>query len=120
MAAPQHHDATADVYDTSVQHHEALNDDAHAEQGRDDELAYFKGTAAGKSTKPRQDSQHNDLHRRHHPQDYPKSAGSADAEKGAISSIPLEEDEPQSHEGVGFYTKYRIFSHIFIWLFFTG
>ena len=134
----QNHDVSADIdHRTSAQHQEALSHnsaadlahqhnhghvhhDADAEQGRDDELAYFKESTVEKSIPPHQDPQHHDLHRRHHPDGHQNSVDVLDAEKGAIDSILSEEEDRQSHKVSGFYTKYRVFFHLLIWLFFTG
>lgn len=138
MATLQNHDVAANVaHSASAQHQEALNHsppadsahqhnhghlhhDAHAEQGRDEEVTYFQDTTVEKGIIPHQDPQSNDLHRRLHSNNHQSSAEILDTEKGAMSSIPLEEEDPQSHKAAGFYTKYRIFFHVFIWLFFTG
>lgn len=138
MVVPEYHDVTADVaHNTSTQrhgasnrdlaldlahehHHGHLHHDASAEKGREDELVYSKDTTFEKSTIPYQAPQDHDLHRRHQSNNDPGSVEIIDAEKGAMSSPPLEEEDPQSHKVSGFYSRYRMFFHIFLWLFFTG
>ena len=138
MAAPGHDDVMADgLHNTSNQrhvevnhdpalaldrehHHAHLHHDAHAEQGREDEVVYSIGTTFEKSTIPQQDPQDHDLHRRHHPSKHQGAMEVIDAEKGIMSPAPLEEEDPQSHKVSAFYVKYRIFFHLFVWLFFTG
>lgn len=138
MVVPDYHDVTSDAaHNASSQHHVAPNHDpalvlahehlhghlhhaANAEKDREDELVYSKDTTFEKSAIPYQAPQEHDLHRRHQSNINPGSIELIDSEKGAMSSPPLEEEGPQSHKVSGFYARYRIFFHLFLWLFFTG
>ena len=112
------HDAALDR--RHEHHHQHLHHDVNAERGREDEVVYSKGTTFEKGTIPHQDPQDHELNRRRHAD----TAASAqidvqDAEKLDLAPIDSEED-PQTHTFSNFYRKYRIFFHLFIWLFFTG
>ncbi|KAK5163022.1 hypothetical protein LTR04_002802 [Oleoguttula sp. CCFEE 6159] len=119
------HDPALDV---SHEHrHGHLHHDAFAERGREDEIAYSKGTTHESSVIPDQDPQDHYLHRRHHPEKQghemeEKSAVFVDAERGDITptATPAQEEDPKSHKLSGFYSRYRILFHLFIWLLFTG
>ena len=100
-------------------HHGHLHHSANTEKGREDDLAYSKGTTFEESTIPHQDPQDHNLHRRHHADNTKEPTGIVDPEHGRLSSISSEED-PQSHGLSSFYSKYRMFFHLFIWLLFTG
>ena len=139
MSAPDYVDVTADAPQThngSAQQHVVPNNDptldishehnhghlhhsAHAEQGREDDMLYAKGTTLEKSTIPHQDPQDHDLHRRHLGNETKMATETVDAENGTLSPVRSEED-PQTHTLSSFYAKYRIFFHLFIWLLFTG
>jgi concentrative nucleoside transporter, CNT family len=91
--------------------------------GRHDDILYAKGTEFEKSHVPEQDHSHH-----HHTKagietsDHEYS-GSSDAEKGGVQPTRIdtnETDDPKKHRFSRFYRKYKIFFHIFIWLFFTG
>lgn len=101
-------------------HHGHLHHDAYSEEGQDDEIVYSKGTTLEKSGIPDQDPQDQVLHRRHHLDDKKGSNRISDVENANISSALTEEKDPRSHAFSVFYAKYRIFFHLFIWLFFTG
>lgn len=138
MVVPESHNVTADVaLNASTQHRVAPNHDpalslAHehhhghqhhdtsTRKGREDELVFSKNTPFEKSRIPYQAPQDHDLHRRHQANNDPGLVEVIDAEKGAVSSPPLEEEDPQPHMVSVFYARYRIFFHIFLWLFFTG
>lgn len=118
MVVPEDLDLTVGVvHDASAHHHGHLHHDPSAEKGREDELLYSKDTT---STIPYQNPQNHDLHRRHQSNNDPGSVEVIDAEKGAMISPPVEEEDSQSHKFSGFYARYRIFFHLFLWLFFTG
>lgn len=118
MVVLEDHNLTVDVvHNASTHHHGHLHHDPSAEKGREDELLYSEDTT---STIPYQNPQNHDLHRRHQSNNDPGSVEVIDAEKGAISSPPVEEEGPQSQKFSGFYARYRIFFHLFLWLFFTG
>lgn len=138
MVVPEYHDVTDGVaHNASNQHqiapnrdpaldlaherhHGHLHHDASAEKCREDELVYSKDTTFEKSTIPYQAPQDHDLYRRHQPNDDPGLIEVIDSKKGALSSPPLEEEDPQFHKFSSFYARYRIFFHLFLWLFFTG
>jgi len=126
-----------DAHSTSSQHHIVKNDDPaldishehihghmhhdkHAEQGREDEVVYSKGTTFERSTIPQQDPHDHDLARRRQADPSNGSSGVIDAEKAAMSPERLDEADPRSHTLSSFYLKHRMFFHLFIWLFFTG
>lgn len=139
MAAPEYEDVTADIahnHNASAQHHVApnhdpaldishehqhphLHHDVYAEHHRPDEVVYSQGTTFEKSTIPPQDPQDHDLHRRYHPNEK-MTADIVDAEKGTMSPLRSEEEDPKTHTMSTFYAKYRIFFHLVLWLFFTG
>ena len=100
-------------------HHGHLHHSAHAEQGREDDTVYTKGTTFEKSTIPHQDPQYHDLYRRRLVSQTNMTTEAVDAEKGALSPVRSEED-PQTHTFSKFYAKYRVFFHFFTWLLFTG
>ena len=121
MAVPQYRDATADVernilpphqvaknQDPALEsahhhHHGHVHHDAQSEKNREDEVVYSKGTTFENSTIPDQVPQDHGLHR-----------------NKTIRQGDIEVVDPQSHKVSEFYVKYRIFFHLFIWLFFTG
>lgn len=126
-----------DDHNTSAQHNVVENDDpalqkshehAHghlhhdqeAAQGKPEEVIYSRGTTFEKSTIPHQDPQDHDLARRRHTNSAKPSAAVKDAEKGDMSPEESDEEDPRTHTLSNFYAKYRIFFHLFIWLFFTG
>lgn len=100
-------------------HHEHLHHDAHAEKGREDEVIYSYGTTFEGKTIPHQDPQDHDLRRRRDADVAKETATTFDPEQGILSPSRSEED-PQTHKFSNFYKRYRIFVHLFIWLFFTG
>ena len=104
-------------------HHEHLHHNASATAGRDD-VEYSKGATFEPSIIPHQDPQDHALHRRHHNEgdDQIKSAdvNVTDAEKGALSPVRTEEEDPQTHILARFYGKFKIGFHILAWMLFTG
>lgn len=100
-------------------HHEHLHHDAHAEKGRKDEVIYSYGTTFEGRSIPHQDPQDHDLHRRRDADMAKEPATAFDREQGALSPSRSEED-PQTHTFSNLYKRYRIFFHLFVWLFFTG
>ena len=100
-------------------HHTHLHHSERAMAGREDNMMYSKGTTDEPSTIPHQDPLDNALNRRHHPPDQKAGITVTDAEKGGLSPVQSEED-PQSHTFARFYSRYKIFFHLFIWLLFTG
>ena len=136
MSTPEHLDDTKapDNHNASAQHSVAENGDPaldtshepphrhlhHADHPELVELAYSEGTTIEKSTIPHQDNQYHDLARRRHVDLSKPSAGVEDKEKGDLSLNELEEDDPRTHTLSNFYRKYRIFFHLFVWLFFSG
>lgn len=100
--------------------HGHLHHDKHAEQGRNEEVMYSEGTTFEKSTIPPQDPQDDDLARRRRPDPAKKNVDINDTEKGSMSPDRFDEEDPRTHTLSSFYSRYRIFAHLFIWLFFTG
>ena len=84
-------------------HHNHLHHDVPVEKGNDDEMAYSNGSAIDKSTIPDQTTHDHDVH---------KSEG--------IHQHDTEVGDPRPQKSLGLYTRYRIFFHLLIWLFFTG
>ena len=111
------------LHQSHQHHHEHLHHSAHAEQGHQDPV-YTVGTTFEPSTIPRQDPLDNELHRRHlHDAGHlEKTAPTVeDEEKGKIAQFyPEEEEDPKSHRVARFYSRYRIFFHLFIGAAFTG
>ena len=101
--------------------HTHLHHDENAEKGRQDEVAYSKGTTDEKSTIPHQDLQDHDLARPKHREsakDTPIVTDNlSNAEKAGSGS---EELDPQTHTVSNFYRKYRLVFHLFVWMVFTG
>ncbi|KAI9753566.1 MAG: hypothetical protein M4579_005083 [Chaenotheca gracillima] len=130
MSTREYEDVTRDAHgmihntdpalDPAREHHHAhLHHDANAERGREDEVVYSTGTTFDKSTIPDASPQDDELHRRHHAEK--SGLDVSDAEKGTMSPAATEEEvDPRRHSFSSLYAKYRIFAHIFIWLFFTG
>ena len=101
-------------------HHSHLHQEANAESGREDEVVYSKGTTFGKGTVPHQDPQDHAIHKRKHGGIAAEGlAGLEDPEKNDLSTM-RSEDDPQTHSFSKFYRRYRFFSHLFVWLVFTG
>ncbi|KAL8900001.1 MAG: hypothetical protein Q9192_001288 [Flavoplaca navasiana] len=101
--------------------HTHLHHTAHAEQGRD-EAEYSKGTTYEDSNIPSQDPHDQTFHRRRLPDaSGPKLAPAvADTEKGNFSPDDRSNEDPRTHTFSTFYLKYRIYFHLFVWLFFTS
>ena len=100
-------------------HHTHLHHSERAVAGREDDMMYSKETTDEPSTIPHQDALDHALNRRHHLPDQKAGVNVTDTEKGGLSPIQSEED-PQSHTFARFYSRYRIFFHLFVWLLFTG
>lgn len=127
---------TDPALDVTHEHrHEHLHHDAFAAKGNHDDVVYSKGTTAERSIIPDQDPLDHALHRRHHPEGEGKSnekggymVDPVDQEKGAVGHTTAHgsnvnsdgEEDPKTHKLSGFYKHYRIFFHIFLFLFFTG
>lgn len=106
---------------TSQEHqHGHLHHDKHAEQGCNDEVVYSEGTTFEESTTPPQDAQDHDLARRRRAEPAKKAVDIDDTEKGSISPDRFDEEDPRTHTLSSYYSRHRIFAHLFIWLFFTG
>lgn len=90
--------------DSAQQHHHGhLHHDGPAKEGGEDERAYSNGSPIDKSQIPDQITHDHDVH---------KSEGTHQND--------VEVDDSHSQKPPGFYTRHRIFFHLFIWLFFTG
>ncbi|KAF2091245.1 hypothetical protein K490DRAFT_71459 [Saccharata proteae CBS 121410] len=102
-------------------HHDHLHHDAFAEKGHRDEIAYTKGTTDDRPIVPDQST----LHHRHNARPASEKDGVvdfSDAERGSTSPVNSRDEGEEHKRGpvAQFYARYRIFFHIFIWLFFTG
>lgn len=102
-------------------HHPHLHHDEFAEKGHKDEIAYSNGTTQDPPRIPTE----SDLHHRHVPEKNLEKSGIIDiddAEKGSTSPVTTARGEEEKKRGpvARFYAKYRLFFHLFIWLFFTG
>lgn len=105
--------------------HPHLHHDPSVEKGRTDDVVYASDTkitehyAAGSTV-----NDHELHHRGLGDKKVVAKEGSpsiGDAEKGSLGAVRTsEEEEPKRGKFSIFYAKYRIFFHIFIWLFFTG
>lgn len=91
------------VLDPAHQHHHGHHHDVLARKGNEDEMAYPNGDAIDKSTIPDQITHNHDVH-----------------ESEGTHQNDVEFGDPQSQKPPGLYARYRIFFHLFIWLFFTG
>ncbi|KAL8683396.1 MAG: hypothetical protein Q9186_000658 [Xanthomendoza sp. 1 TL-2023] len=101
--------------------HRHLHHSTAANQGRE-QTEYSKGTTHEDSAIPSQDPHHHNVHPRPIPNG-PSSKGSAavaDAEKGNFSPDNRSDEDPRTHTLSSFYQKYRVYFHLFLWLFFTG
>ncbi|KAF2864874.1 sodium/nucleoside cotransporter 1 /nucleoside cotransporter 1 [Massariosphaeria phaeospora] len=108
-------------------HHEHVHHGAHAEKGQfaSDNPAYTSGTTMEPSVIPMADPNDDALHRRRLAEHDIEKTGGVYEENGSFSkdrnsSNPDGEDDPKRHGFSNFYTKYRLFFHIFIGMFFTG
>lgn len=118
-SSPQQHVKKNDdpALDTANEYvHGHLHHTAQAEEGRAS-TEYTKGASYGVSGIPNQTTHDQTTHRRHPTTTLPSA--NPDAEKGDFSREGSEED-PRTHTFSNFYSKYRIFFHLFIWLLFTG
>ena len=103
-------------------HHGHLHHSAAAVKGLENEVSYTKGTTDEPSTIPRADAMDNALHRRHKVEESgyaSKMMEVQDEEKGTMSHTPSEED-PRHHGLSNWYSRFRVFVHIFIFMLFTG
>lgn len=99
--------------------HSHMHHDRHAEQGRSDAVVHSEGTTLEGSAIPHQDLRDHDLVRRYN-NPSKRSTDFMDAEKSATSPERSDEAGPRIHILSNFYVRYRIFFHLFTWLFFTG
>ena len=108
---------------TNEHHHSHMHHSATAMKGREDELSYSKGTTDEPSTIPHADAMDNSLHRRHKAEESgnygTKGVLVQDEEKGTLSHTPSEED-PRNHAFSNFYSRFKVFFHVFLFLLFTG
>lgn len=121
--ASQHHLFKNDdpALDKSYEHtHGHMHHDKHAEQGRNDEVVYSKGTTLERSTIPHQASHNHDIARGRNANPSNGDTGMIDTEKATMSPGSLHEADPRTHTLSNFYLKYRLVFHLFVWLFFTG
>ncbi|KAL8813334.1 MAG: hypothetical protein Q9223_000171 [Gallowayella weberi] len=92
-----------------------------AEQGWN-QTEHSKETTYQNSAIPSQDSQNENVHRRQIPNG-PSSKGVAavaDTEKGNSSLDNRSDEDPRPKTLSSFYQKYRVYFHLFLWLFFTS
>ena len=90
-----------------------------AEAGRKEDIAYSTGTTFERSNIPNQNPQDYNTHHIHG-SDEKKIITENNTETAGQSQYTDEEDGSQQHRISHFYRRYRLFVHIFIWLFFTG
>jgi concentrative nucleoside transporter, CNT family len=99
--------------------------------GRHDDILYARGTTADQHISTdllgHQDHSHTVSHHQKHAAVDTKDAAydSTDAEKGELGTSPTkvstnETEDGRRHRFSRFYRKYKIFFHLFIWLFFTA
>ena len=94
---------------------------AHLDQHHD--LEFSKGTTFERSNVPDASPEDAHMHHRIQPQtEKTIETDNIDAEKGnGLAQFSTNDEEyPKKHRFSTFYTKYRIFFHLFIWLVFTG
>ena len=107
-ASPQQHVAANNDPALRKDHehqHPHLHHDANAKKDREDKVVYAEDTAMGSAPMPTNTSK--------------KPIDTVDVEKDPLAQLQSEED-PQSHRLSSFYSRYRMFFHLFIWLVFTG
>ncbi|KAL8832778.1 MAG: hypothetical protein Q9191_000050 [Dirinaria sp. TL-2023a] len=122
-ASAQHHVVEKDsaALEKSHEHlHRYLHHAGHAEQGSKNEPVYSDGNTFEKGTIQHQEPQDPEVARRRHVGTSKAGGGVRDTEKGDIGTLGLEEEDPQPKTLSNFYRRYRIFFHLFVWLFFTG
>ena len=100
-------------------HHAHLHHSLNAEKGLGDQVAYSKDTAFERSTIPHQTPHDHELYRRAQGDNFKEPSEIIDPETGRLSPGYAEED-PQSHGLSSFYSRYRTFFHLLVWLVFTG
>ena len=106
-ALPQDHIAQYNdpVLDPTHQHHHGHRyHDEHVGKDKEDEVVYSIGSPIDKSTIPDQTAHDHNGHK------------SEDIHQTDIEEV----GDPQSQKPLGLYTRYRVFFHLLIWLFFTG
>lgn len=90
--------------------------------GRPDEVLFTDHTTVDKSTVPDVGTQDYVKHQLHDPLE--KTPEYGDAEKGTVDPSRVDssnsEDDGHKHRFSRKYSSYKIFVHIFIWLFFTA
>ena len=96
-----------------------VHHDEHTEKGRKDEIAVPDGTTFEKSSIMPQDLPHHDLHRRQHAVMVKEPVAAINPEQGTVCPSHSSED-PQTHSVSMYYTRYRIFFHLFLGVLFTG
>ncbi|KAL1620969.1 putative h+ nucleoside cotransporter [Diplodia seriata] len=121
-SSPQQHVAANPdpALDVSREHfHPHLHHDDTAEKGHRDEIAYSQGTTHGAATIPAESTVH---HRGASEKSMEKEGviDIDDAEKGSTSQVARADEEKKRGPVGRFYSRFRIFFHLFIWLFFTG
>lgn len=100
--------------DTHIPHDPDLRKD---EKG---EVQHLQDSVSANSSLPDKDPQESDT--RHRKQTFGSGGGAhpdVDPEKNIPGLVPFQE-ENQKHGFSNFYSRYRIFFHLFIWLVFTG
>ncbi len=93
--------------------------------GRNDDILYSKGV--DKAHVPDQDFSHHHKHPSRAVDAKDQAYSESDPEKGDLSPTKISTNETgitgedgRKHRFSRFYRKYKIFFHLFIWLFFTG
>jgi len=105
--------------------HNHLHHNRTSLAGRHDEVLYAEGTTFDKSNIGEGNPQDYKAHhlRQQNPVDE-KDFVATDAEKGGVGPMTVDsngsEEEGRNHRVAWTYARYKIFVHLFIWLFFTG
>lgn len=102
--------------------HQHLHHGRNSLSGRHDDILYAKGVDA--SHIPPQDYSHHHTVPENSVDSKDQRFSVTDAEKGDLSPSKVSTNEGEragrKYRFSGFYSKYKIFFHLFIWLFFTG
>lgn len=103
--------------------HQHLHHGRTSISNRHDDILYAKGTDLDKHV-PTQDFSHHQKHPAHSIDTKDQLYAVTDAEKGGLTPTRVSTDDGEKagrkYRFSTFYARYKIFFHLFIWLFFTG